>query len=148
MALLAMIVVAGRDASAASGSVAFSELVQGSRGFNLPSERDAASGRVLRSAAQAARQLRAWGIDPAVTRDVDFSRDSAIVFLAAYQPTGGYRARVSKVAALGGRAVVTVAVRYEGGEVVAASIERPWVIVKLKRAALAGVRSAATVRVR
>ena len=60
-ALLMLVAVSGRfgaDASAASGSVAFSEAQQGSRGFNLPNEREAASARVLRSASQAARQLR------------------------------------------------------------------------------------------
>jgi hypothetical protein len=131
----------GGQATAASGSAAFSEVVQGSRDFNLPAERMSASGRVLRSASQAARQLRAWGIDANATAGVDFSRQSAIVFLAAYQPTGGYRARISKVVALGRQAVVTARVRYEGGDVAAASITRPWVVVALDRAALARVRS-------
>ncbi len=151
VALLVMVAAAGRlggDASAASGSVSFSELLQGSRGFNLPAERDGASARVLRSAAQAERQLRAWGIEPAAVANVDFARQSAIVVLAAYQPTGGYRARITNVRALGRRAVVTATVRYEGGAVVASSIERPWVVVVLKRFALANVRTHARLRLR
>jgi hypothetical protein len=140
VALLAAGAVAGGDATAASGNVAFSEIAQGTRDFNLPSESMSASARVLRSASQAARQLRAWGIDADAIAGVDFSRQSAIVFLAAYQPTGGYRARVSNVAVLGQRAVVTAQVRYEGGEVAAASITRPWVVVALKRSALSRVR--------
>ena len=150
-ALLILVAVAGRfgaDASAASGSVAFSEAQQGSRGFNLPNERDAASARVLRSASQAARQLRAWGIEPAATANVDWARESAIVVLAAYQPTGGYRARITKITALGGQVVVTARVGFEGGEVVASSIERPWVVVVVKRSALAGVRTDAQLRLR
>jgi hypothetical protein len=142
-ALLVLIALAGRfgaDASAASGSVAFSEAQQGSRGFNLPNEREAAGARVLRSASQAARQLRAWGIEPAATANVDWARESAVVLLAAYQPTGGYRARITRITALGRQLVVTASVRFEGGEVVASSIERPWVVVVVKRSALAGVR--------
>ena len=142
-ALIVLIAIAGRfgaDASAAAGSVAFSEALQGSRGFNLPNEREAASARVLRSASQAARQLRAWGIEPAATAKVDWSRQSAVVLLAAYQPTGGYRARITKITALGRQVVVSASVRFEGGEVVASSIERPWVVVVVKRSALAGVR--------
>jgi hypothetical protein len=140
VALLAAGAVAGGDAPAASGNVTFSEVVRGTRDFNLPSESMSASGRVLRSTSQAARQLRAWGIDADVIDGIDFSRQGAIVFLAAYQPTGGYRARISNVVVLGDRAVVTAQVRYEGGEVAAASITRPWVVVALKRPALARVR--------
>jgi hypothetical protein len=131
---------AGGDAAAAAGSVAFAEAGQGTRDFNMASESEAASGRVLRSAAQATRQLRAWGIDAGAAKGIDFSRQSAIVFLAAYQPTGGYRARISKVVALGNHAVLSAQVRYEGGEVAAASITRPWVVVTAKRSALARVR--------
>jgi hypothetical protein len=140
VALLTAGAVAGRDATAASGNVTFDEVVRGTRDFNLPSESMSGSGRVLRSASQAARQLGAWGIDADVIDGIDFSRQSAIVFLAAYQPTGGYRAEISKVVVLGHRAVVTAQVRYEGGEVAAASITRPWVVVALKRSALARVR--------
>jgi hypothetical protein len=150
-ALLMLVAIAGRfgaDASAASGSVAFSEALQGSRGFNLPNERDVASARVLRSASQAQRQLRAWGIEPAATATVDWARQSAVVLLAAYQPTGGYRARIAKISALGRRLVVTASVRFEGGEVVASSIERPWVVVVVKRSAVAGVRGDAQLRLR
>jgi len=142
VALLVTVAVAdrfGQNASAASGSVAFSEALHGSRGFNLPDEREAASARVLRSASQAKRQLRSRGIDPAAVEKVNFARESAIVLLAAYQPTGGYRARITKIRALGRQAVVTASVRFEGGEVVASSIERPWVVVVVKRSALAGV---------
>ena len=151
VALLAIAAVAdrfGSSASAASGSVAFSEVLQGSRGFNLPNEREAASARVLRSASQAKRQLRAWGIDTAAVANVNFARDSAIVVLAAYQPTGGYRTRITKIRALGRQAIVTASIRYEGGEVVASSIERPWVVVVVKRSALAGVRADARLRLR
>jgi hypothetical protein len=140
VALAAAGAVGGGDATAASGAVTFNEVARGTRDFNLPSESMSASGRVLRSASQGARQLRTWGIDAKAIDGVDFSRQSAIVFLAAYQPTGGYRAEVSKVVAIGRRAVVTARVRYEGAEVTAASITRPWVVVALKRSALARVR--------
>ncbi|HEV7808832.1 MAG TPA: protease complex subunit PrcB family protein [Solirubrobacteraceae bacterium] len=151
VALVTIVGPSGRavgDAAAASGNVAFNEVVQGTRDFNLPAERMQASARVVRSATQAARQLRAWGIDARATAGIDFARQSAIVVLAAYQPTGGYRARISKVAALGRIAVVTAQVRYEGGEVAAASITRPWVVVAVKRSALAGVRGAPLLRLR
>jgi protease stability complex PrcB-like protein len=136
------------DAAAASGSVAFSEVARGTRDFNLPAERLEASARVVRSAAQAARQLRAWGIDAGATAGIDFARQSAIVVLAPYQPTGGYRARISKVVALGRTAVVRGQVRYEGGEIAAASITRPYVVVAAKRSALAGVRGDVRLRLR
>lgn len=149
--LLATVGVAGvngteGDAAAASGPVAFHEVMNGSRGFNLPGERMRAAGRVLRSASQAARVLRAWGLDARATKSVDFKRESLIVVLAEYQPTGGYRARVSRVVVRGRQAVVTAGVRYEGGELVTQSIERPWVVVSLKRSALAGVRSEVRIR--
>jgi hypothetical protein len=136
------------EAAAASGTLVFHEVAQGSRDFNLPSERMDASARVVRSAAHAARLLHAWGIDAGATARVDFARESAIVVLAPYQPTGGYRARVSRVVALGRTAVVTGQVRYEGGEVAAASIVRPWIVVAVRRAALAGVRSDVRLRLR
>jgi hypothetical protein len=132
--------IAGGEATATSGNVAFSEVVHGTRDFDLPSESMSASGRVLHSASQAAKQLDVWGIDTEAVDSIDFSRQSAIVFLASYQPTGAYRARISKVVALGQRATVTVRVRYEGGETAAASATRPWVVVALKRSALARVR--------
>ena len=77
---------------------------------------------------------------------MDFERESLIAVLAEYQPTGGYRARVSRVVVEGRQAVVTASVRYEGGELATQSIERPWVVVSLKRAALAGVRSEVRIR--
>jgi PrcB C-terminal len=149
--LLAIVAAAGvcsteRYAAAASGRLAFHELMQGSRGSNLPGERMRADGRVLRSASQAARVLRAWGLHSRMPKSVDFERESLIVVLAEYQPTGGYRARVSRVVVEGRRAVVTASVRYEGGELATQSIERPWVVVSLKRAALAGVRSEVRIR--
>jgi hypothetical protein len=131
------------EATAASGGVTFSEVGQGTRDFNLASEPERGSAVVLRSRSQATRRLRAWGIDAGATDGIDFSRQSAIVFLAAYQPSGGFRARISKVAALGGKAVVTASVRYEGGEVAAASITRPWVVIAVTRAALARVHGSA-----
>jgi hypothetical protein len=140
VALMTAGAVAGGDATAASGNVTFNEVVRGTRDFNLPSESMSGSGRVLRSASQAERRLKAWGIDAKAIDGIDFSRRSAIVFLAAYQPTGGYRAGISKVVVLGHRAVVTAQVRYEGGEVAAASTTRPWVVVALKRSALTRVR--------
>lgn len=152
VALAAIVGPSGRTvgdaAAAASGSVAFSEVAQGTRDFNLPAERMQASARVVRSAAQAARQLRAWGIDAGATAGIDFARQSAIVVLARYQPTGGYRVRISKVAALGRTAVVLGQVRYEGREIAAASITRPYVVVAAKRSALAGVRGDVRLRLR
>jgi len=148
---LVAIMGAGRtegDASAASGRVAFQEVMQGSRGSNLAGERMRAGARVLRTRSQAARVLRAWGLDTGATKSVNFDRESLIVVLAEYQPTGGYRARISRVVVQGREAVVTGRVRYEGGEFATQSIERPWVVVALKRAALAGVRSEARIRLR
>ena len=149
--LLATVGVAGvsgtdGDAAAASGPLAFREVMQGSRGSNLPGERMRAGGRVVRDASQAGRVLRAWGLDARATKSVDFNRESLIVVLTEYQPTGGYRARISRVDVRGRRAVVTTGVRYEGGELVSQSIERPWVVVSLKRTALAGVRSEVRIR--
>jgi hypothetical protein len=134
------------DASAASGRVAFHEVMKGSRAANLPGERMQAGARVLRNASQAAGVLRAWGLDKAATTSVDFDRESVIVVLAQYQPTGGYRARVSRVVVRDREAVVTGRVRYEGGELATQSIERPWVVIAIKRAALAGVRRAVRIR--
>ena len=136
------------DASAATGRAAFREVMQGSRASNLPGENMRAAGRVLRSAAQAHRLLRAWDLDLAAVRSVDFQRETLIVVLAEYQPSGGYRARVSGVAVRGGQAVVTASVRYEGGDIATQSIERPWVVIAVKRAALAGVRSEVRLRLR
>jgi uncharacterized protein involved in type VI secretion and phage assembly len=149
--LLATVGVAGvnateGDAAAASGPLAFDEVMQGSRGSNLPGERMRARGRVLRNASQAGRVLRAWGLDARATKSVNFNRESLIVVLTEYQPSGGYRARISRVVVRGRQAVVTAGVRYEGGELVTQSIERPWVVVSLKRAALAGVRSEVRIR--
>lgn len=147
VALLALVAPAGMagseegDASAAGGRAAFREVLHGSRANNLAGEDMRAAGRVLRSAAQARRVLRAWDLDLGAAKSVDFQRESLIVVLAAYQPTGSYRARVSGVAVRGGRAVVTAGVRYEGGDIATQSVERPWVVIAVKRAVLAGVRS-------
>lgn len=155
VALVALVGVAGGpegDASAAGGragaGVPFREVMQGTRANNLPGENMRAAGRVLRNAAQAHRVLRAWDLDLAAAKSVDFQRESLIVVLAGYQPTGGYRARVSGVAVRGGQAVVTASVRYEGGDIATQSVERPWVVIALKRAALAGVRSAVRLQLR
>jgi hypothetical protein len=136
------------DASAASGQVAFREVAEGSRASNLRGEHMHVGGRVLRNASQAAGVLRAWGLDRAATASVDFDRESAIVVLAQYQPTGGYRARVSRVVVRDGEAVVTASVRYGGGELATQSIERPWVVIALKRTALAGISRAVRIRLR
>jgi hypothetical protein len=151
VALIAMVGVAGSaqgDASQASGRASFREVMQGSRANNLPGESMRAGGRVLRNASQADRVLRAWDLDTAAAKSVDFQREALIVVLAEYQPTGGYRARVSDVVVRGGHAVVTAGVRYEGGDLATQSIERPWVVIAVKRSALAGVRSEVRVRLR
>lgn len=151
VALVAIVGAAGSaegDTSAATGRASFHEVTQGSRANNLPGESMRAGGRVLRDASQANRVLRAWDLDTAAAKSVDFRREALIVVLAEYQPTGGYRARVSGVAVHGRQAVVTTSVRYEGGDVATQSIERPWVVVALKRAALAGVRSEVRIRLR
>jgi uncharacterized protein involved in type VI secretion and phage assembly len=147
-ALAGMAGSAQGDASAASGRAAFHEVTHGSRANNLPGEDMRAAGRVLRSAAQAHRVLRAWDLDLGAAKSVDFRREALIVVLAEYQPTGGYRARVSGVTVRGRQAVVTAGVRFEGGDVATQSIERPWVVIALKRAALAGVRSAVRLQLR
>lgn len=151
VALISIVAVAGSalgDASAATGQASFHEVMQGSRANNLPGESMRAGGRVLRSASQADRVLRAWDLDTAAAKSVDFHREALIVVLAEYQPTGGYRARVSDVVVRDRQAVVTAGVRYEGGDLATQSVERPWVVIALKRAALAGVRSAVRVRLR
>lgn len=155
VALVAMVgVAAGAEGngSAASGPAGgrppFHEVMHGSRANNLPGEDMRAAGRVVRSAAQAQRVLRAWDLDLAAAKSVDFQREALIVVLAAYQPTGGYRARVSGVAVRGRQAVVTAGVRFEGGDIATQSIERPWVVIALKRAALAGVHSAVRLQLR
>jgi hypothetical protein len=149
-ALLAIAGVAGRvaaDASAASGNVDFHKLTEGSRAAILPGERLRTSGRVLRSAAEGTRVLRQWGLDTSVTKAVDFGRESLIVVLAQYQPTGGYRARVSRVVVHGRTAVVTAAVSDESGDdFVTQALTRPWVVVAVKRGAVANVSSEVQVR--
>jgi len=127
-------------ASAASGRVAFTQLMDGSRGANLPGEGMSAGVRLVRTAGQAARVLRAWGLDTAATKSVDFTRQNVFVVLAEYQPTGGYRARVSNVVVSGREAMVTASVRYEGGELATQSIERPWVAIAVRKSAVAKVR--------
>jgi hypothetical protein len=132
----------------AGGPVPFREVMQGARANNLPGENMRAAGRVLRGQAQAHRVLRAWDLDFAAAKSVDFKREALIVVLAEYQPTGGYRARVSGVAVRSGQAVVTASVRYGGGDIVTQSVERPWVVIAVKRAALAGVRSEVRLQLR
>jgi hypothetical protein len=136
------------EASAASGGVLFHELTYGSRGAMLPGESKSANGRVLRSAAEATRVLRAWGLDSSATKSVDFRRDSLIVMLTTWQPSGGYRARVWRVVVQGHEAVVTAGVRREGGDMASSSLERPWVVVAVKRAALAGLGNEVRIRLR
>jgi hypothetical protein len=138
----------GDDASAASGAVAFREVTHASRGFDVPGESMLARGRVARSASQAATVLRAWGLDSAATKSVNFARESVIVVLAPYQPSGGYRARVARVLVRGREAVLTGSVRYEGAELATQSIERPWVMIAVKRASLKQVRTNVRIRLR
>lgn len=133
-------------ASAMSGRVAHRELASGVRAANLPGERLRDVARVLRSKAEAARVLRAWGLDGAAAKKVDFRHKSLIVVLAEYQPHAGFRARVSDVTVHGRQATVTAAVRDESGELSAAVLERPWVVVAVNRASVAGVRGEARVR--
>jgi hypothetical protein len=140
-AATAAVASTGDDASAASGAVAFREVTHASRGSDVPGESPLARGRVARSASQAAAVLRSWGLDSGAAKSVDFGRESVIVVMAPSQPTGGYRARVSRVVVRGRQAVVTGSVRYEGGQLAPQSIERPWVVIALKRASLRGVRT-------
>jgi hypothetical protein len=141
LTLLAMVAAAAGSAAAgaASGRVGFHEVTAGSRGAIMPGERPHAVGLVLRSASQAKGALRDWGLDPAEVKSVDFSRKSLIVVLAEWQNSGGYRAHVSRVIVRGREAVVTTAVRYEGGELAVADLERPWVVVAVNRARVARV---------
>ena len=151
VALVAIVGIAGSAdgyTSTATGRASFRELTQGSRANNLAGEDMRAGGRVLRNASEANRVLRAWDLYTAVAKSVDFRREALIVVLAEYQPTGGYRARISDVVVRGRQAVVTAGVRYEGGELATQSIERPWVVIALKRAALEGARNEVRVRVR
>lgn len=148
LALAGLVGPAQGAASAAGGGVMFHELTEGSRGAILPGERQSADGRVLRNASEAARVLRGWGLDSSATKAVDFSHESLIVVLATWQPSGGYRARVSRVVVQGRQAVVTAGVRREGGDFASSSLERPWVVVAVKRAAVAGVGSAVRLRLR
>jgi hypothetical protein len=143
--LLALAAAVGA-ASAATGRVAYRELASGSRGSNLPGERLQPVARVLRSRSAATRVLRGWGLDAAAVRGVDFGRQSLLVVLAEYQPSAGYRARVADVGVRGRQAIVTTRVRYEGGDIAASDLERPWVVVAVKRSDLVGVRSEARVR--
>jgi len=144
-ATAALVASSDDEASAATGTLKFREVTQGSRGFEVRGESAAASGRVARSASQAATVLRGWGVDSAATRSVDFARDSAILVMATYQQSGGYRARVSRVRMQGRQVMLTGSVRHEGGELATQSIERPWVLITVKRASLA--RASRNVRV-
>jgi uncharacterized Zn-binding protein involved in type VI secretion len=148
VAMLAAAATAQNAASAASGVVPFHELTAGSRGFEMPGESTRAGGQVVRSAAQAAALLRAWGLDVTAAKSVNFARENAIVAMAAYQPTGGYRLRVSRVQVRGREAVVTGRVRYEGGQLMTQSTERPWVVIAVKRTSVARVRKNVQVKLR
>lgn len=151
VALLAMVgpaSIARGDASAAGGGMLFHELTKGSRGAIMPGEPKGADGRVMRSASDATRVLGGWGLDAGATRSVDFRRDSLIVVLTPWQPSGGYRARVSRVVVQGRQAVVTAGVRREGDEFTSSSLMRPWVVVAVKRAAVAGVGNQVRIRLR
>ena len=143
--VVAAVLAVASAAGAARGSIAYRELGAGSRGANLPGERLQAVGRLLRTRAEAVGVLRAWGLDPAAARSLDFARKRAIVVLAEYAPSGGYRARVSRVARRGREVVVTAGVRYEGGDVAVSDLERPWVVIAVNRADVAGAHG--TVRV-
>ncbi len=132
--------------ASAAGKVAYHELTAGSRASNLRGEQMQAVGRVLRSRTAAVRALRGFGLDTTAAKNVNFTRKSLIVALAEYQPSGGWRARVSHVAVDGREAVVTLGVRYEGGDVAVSDIERPWVVVAVDRDDVAGVRSTARIR--
>ena len=148
-ALLTLFVLLTGTAGAATagrGPVAFRELAFGSRGFNLPGEKKRDVGRVLRSAPQAAAVLRSWGLGTAPVRAVDFAHESLVVMLASYQPSGGYRVRVSRLVVRGREAVLTAGVRYEGGEYATSSLERPWVVVAVRRARVSAARGAVRIR--
>ena len=149
---IAIVLLAAAGAAGSSsghgGSVAFRETAEGTRAFNLPGERKSTFGRVLRSPAESLRVLRQLGIERGATKSVNFRRESAIVVLSAYVPTGGYRARVLRVDVHGREAVVNAKVRYEGGDFATQALERPWVVVAVKRSALAGVRGDVRVRLR
>jgi hypothetical protein len=146
--LLAVTGPASGVAEAGDGGVMFHELTKGSRGAIVPGESKDADGRVLRTAAEAARVLRSWGLDSSATKSVDFDRDSLIVVLTGWQSSGGYRARVARVVVQGRQAVVTAGVRREGGDMASSSLERPWVVVTVKRSALAEVGSRVRLRLR
>jgi hypothetical protein len=148
--LVAMAIAAGTGAaSAAGGRVAHHEITAGSRGANLPGERLRDVGRVLRSRAEATRVLGKWGLDRAAVKGIDFKRRSLIVVLADYRPSAGYRASVASVVVRGSEAVVTADVRFEAaGKLVAQDLERPWVVVSVKRADVARVRREVRVRTR
>jgi hypothetical protein len=149
LVVLVALAVTAAAAPAAGGRLSFREVAQGSRDWIVHGENPAANGRVLRDAREAARVLRAWGLDAgAAASSVNFARESLIVAIAPYQPSSGYRARVSRVDVHGREAVVEGLVRYEGGELASSTLERPWVLVAVKRSALAGVRGLPRVRLR
>lgn len=143
-----LLALAGAAAApaATSSRVAHREVASGTRAANLPGERLQDVARVLRSKAEATRLLRAWGLDAPAAKRIDFRRRSLIVVLAAYQPHAGFRAHVSGVTVKGRQATVTAGVRDESGEFSAAVLERPWVVVAVNRARVAGVRGEARVR--
>ena len=147
---IAIAIAGGAGAASAAGArVAHHEITAGSRGANLPGERLQDVGRVLRSRAGATRVLGKWGLDRAAVKGVDFKRRSLIVVLANYRPSAGYRASVASVVVRGGEAVVTADVRFEAaGKLVAQDLERPWVVVSVKRADVARVRPEVRVRTR
>jgi hypothetical protein len=147
--LVALVLAVGAaGVAAASTSVTFRELDADSRAAITPGEPTSDAALVLRTAAGARKRLRAWGLGTAAVRHVDFRHKSLVVLLAAYQPSGGYRARVSRIAVAGARATVTATVRHEGGDFSTADLERPWVIVAVGRHAVANARGAVRVVLR
>jgi hypothetical protein len=148
LALVAVVLTVGAaGVAAASTSVTFRALDAGSRAAITPGEPKGDSALVLRTATGARKRLRAWGLGTAAVRGVDFRHKSLVVLLAAYQPSGGYRARVSRIAVDGARATVTATVRHEG-DFSTADLERPWVIVAVRRHAVATARGAVRVVLR
>ena len=145
LAVALALALAALAAAAAGRSITFRELDAGSRAAITPGEPEHDAAAVLRSAAGARKRLRAWGLDTAAVGRVDFRRKSLVVVLADYQPSGGYRARVSRIVVDGARATVSAKVRREGGDFTTADLERPWVVVAVGRRAVANVRGAVRV---
>jgi len=147
LAALVLALLGAAGVAAAGTSVAFRELDAGSRAAIIPGEPASDVAVVLRSAAGARKRLRAWGLDTTGVDRVDFRRRSVVVLLADYRPSGGYRARVSRIVAEGARATVTATVRHEG-DFSTSDLERPWAIVAVGRPAVAKVRGSVRVVLR